>query len=179
MSLLSVDSMGGDPHYSVLLPTGQMLCFSVHGEKGFSFNLVSNSQMHMNALFIPDSRREEITWIGSLGITVRNTPNPYRKSNVTKLRFEAEEKKVYIGDKVTLLAQKVDRLTFRNGKLTISQVSRPKSAKYYMVYVDLQDVGLSFSVKFIRKHLDMTWKWVDHQPTDSHGLIGKKTTECI
>ena len=93
--------MALDPHYSILLPTGQLLCFTVHVQSGFSFNLISNKQMHMNALFVQDPRREEITWIGSLGVVLRVTK--YKHSIVTKLRIDAIEKKIYVGDKVTLL----------------------------------------------------------------------------
>ena len=164
--------MGGDPHYSVLLPTGQLLCFSVQGEKGFSFNLISNELMHMNALFVQDSVRDEVTWIGSLGIVVRNTP--YKKSNVTKLRFMVEEKKIYIGEEVALQVQKIEKLTFSNGKLMINDSSRRKGEKSPEVYVDLQDVGLSFKVRFTKsKHLDLSWERVEKQPADSHGIIGE------
>ena len=164
--------MGGDPHYSVLLPSGQLLCFSVQGETGFSFNLISNKLMHMNALFVQDSVRDEVTWIGSLGIVVRNTP--YKKSDVTKLRFVVEEKKIYIGEEVALQVQKIEKLTFSNGKLMINESSRTKGEKSPEVYVDLQDVGLSFKVRFTKsKHLDLSWERVDKQPADSHGMIGE------
>ena len=161
--------MVGDPHYSILLPNGQLLCFTVHGQSGFSFNLISNKQMHINALFVQDPKREEITWIGSLGVVVRGTR--YKNSNITKLRFDANEKKIYIGDKVTLLAQRVEHLTFTKGKLSIAEfASKPE---HPVVHVDLQDVGLSLTVRFKRFHLDIIWNKVDKQPKDTHGLIGK------
>ncbi len=164
--------MRGDPHYSVLLPTGQLLCYSVHGEKDFTFNLISNDLLQMNARFIGDPIREEITWIGSLGLVVKQTPNPYSKSNITKLRFEAGEKKVYIGDKASLVAQRVERLTFHNGKLTISENPSLKKRKRHNVLIDLKDIGLSFSVMFVKDHLDLSWKRVDKQSRTSHGMIG-------
>ncbi len=164
--------MRGDPHYSVLLPTGQLLCYSVHGEKDFTFNLISNDLLQMNARFIGDPIREEITWIGSLGIVVKNTPNPYSKSNITKLRFEAGEKKVYIGDKASLVAQRVERLTFNKGKLRISENPSLKKRKRHNVLIDLKDIGLSFSVMFVKDHLDLSWKRMDEQSRTSHGIIG-------
>ena len=69
----------------------------------------------------------------------------YINSNISKLRFDASEKKIYIGKKVTLLAQKVERLTFSKGKLNIAEfVSKPE---HPVVHVDLQDwlVGYEFS----------------------------------
>ena len=158
-----------DPHYSILLPTGQLLCFTVHGQSGFSFNLISNKQMHMNTLFVQDPKREEVTWIGSLGIVVPGMQ--YKQSKVTKLRFDASGKKIYVGDKVTLLAQNIEWLTFSRGKLSITEfASKPE---HPVVHVDLQDVGLSLTVRFKKFHLDIVWNKVNEQPKDSHGLIGK------
>ena len=163
--------MGGDPHFSILLPNGQLLCFSVQGEHGFVFNLISNKIIHMNAKFIPDSRRSEVTWIGSLGMVVRS-----KKANTTsKIRFEASNKMVYVDDKVSLKAQSVKKLTFANGKLTVTE-SDPtvKKVGHPQVEVDLQDVGIAFTVTLVKEHIDMVWNKVRKQPKDSHGIIGKE-----
>ena len=163
-------SMGGDPHYSIMLPSGQLLCFSVHGEKDFPFNLISNEQLQMNAFFIEDPVRDEITWIGSLGVVVQHSH--YKMSNVTKIQFEAKDKMIFINNDVSLNANKVQKLTIADGKLVISEALRRKSEKKPEVYVDLVDVGLHFSVCFAKKHLDMSWTKVNNQPSESHGLIG-------
>ena len=94
--------IGDDPHFSVVLPDGTSLCYTVQGEQGFVFSLISNKMLHMNAMFVPDSRREEVTWLGSIGIVVHN--NGFKTSNATYLRFEAKSKKIYIGDNVVLKA---------------------------------------------------------------------------
>ena len=163
--------MGGDPHFSILLPNGQMLCFSVQGEHDFVFSLISNKIIHMNAKFIKDSRRSEVTWIGSLGVVVRS-----KAANTTsKIRFEASTKMIHVGDKISLNAPSVKRLTFKNGKLSIAE-SDPNAKKhraYPQVEVDLQDVGISFTVRFTKDHLDMVWNKVRKQPKDSHGIIGE------
>ena len=162
--------LGGDPHFSMLLPNGQLLCFSVQGEHGFVFNLISNKIIHMNAKFIPDGRRSEVTWIGSLGMVVRS-----KKANTTsKIRFEAANKMVYVDDRVSLKARSVKKLTFAKGKLTVTE-SDPtlKKAVYPQVEVDLEDVGIVFTVTFVKEHIDMVWNKVRKQPKDSHGIIGK------
>ena len=162
--------LGGDPHFSILLPSGQLLCFSVQGEHNFVFNLISNKIIHMNAKFIPDSRSSEVTWIGSLGMVVRS-----KKANTTsKIRFEALNKMVYVDDKISLKAQSVKKLTFANGKLTVTE-SDPtiRKAVYPQVQVDLQDVGIAFTIRLVKEHLDMVWNKVRKQPKDSHGIIGK------
>ena len=170
--------MGGDPHYSIMLPSGQLLCFSVHGEKDFPFNLISNNLLQMNAFFIEDALRDEITWIGSLGVVVHNVH--YKKSNSTKIRFEAKNQMIYINNGVSLHAKKVEKLTLANGKLTVSEAVRKNVERKPEIEVDLVDVGLAFSVRFVKnRHLDMSWNKVVNQPSDSHGIIGKVHTLSI
>ena len=146
----------------------------MQGEHGFAFNLISNKKMHMNAKFVADSKRPEVTWIGSLGIVVKNAH--YLGSNVAKLRFDAKSKEIYIENKVTLNAKKVDSLTLCNGKLTVSEASPNKKTATCSVRVIFTDLGLNFTIKFVKEHLDMFWHSVGGQDKDSHGLIGKQQT---
>ena len=163
--------MGDDPHFSIALPSGKLLCYSVQGEHGFTFNLISNRMIHMNAMFVPDSRREEVTWLGSIGIIVHKSS--YRRSNGTALRFEAKDKTIHIGDKITLEARNIEKLTFTDGKLIISEAPPTEGFKYPAVYVDLKDVELSFTIKFMNEHLDLFWHSTGQVVEDSHGIIGK------
>ena len=117
-----------------------------------------------------DAQREEITWIGSLGVVVQHAH--YKKSNTTKIRFEAKDQMIYINNGVSLHAERVEKLTLSNGTLTVSEALR-KGDKKPEVEIDLVDAGLAFSVRFVKKrHLDMAWRKVNLQPADSHGLIG-------
>ena len=160
---------GGDPHFSIKLPSGEFLCFSVQGEHGFVFNLISNPQLQMNALFVPDALRSEVTWFGSIGVVIKNV---FKKSNSTELRFVANEKMVYIGDGIKLNAKNVEKLTFSRGKLTISEAKREKQRSRPEIQVHLEDHGLDFIVHFTKDHLDMVWNNIAKQPEDSHGIIG-------
>jgi len=162
--------IGDDPHFSIVLPSGKLLCYTVQGEHGFVFNLISNKKLSMNAMFVPDSRREEVTWLGSIGIVVWNSG--YKMSNATYLRFETKGKKIYIGDKVVLEAKNIEKLSFNNGKLTISEAPPAEGFKYPSVEIDLRDVGLNFTIKFTNEHLDLFWHSTGHETKDSHGLIG-------
>ena len=162
--------IGDDPHFSIALPGGKLLCYTVQGEHGFTFNLISNERIHMNARFVPDSHREEVTWLGSMGIIVHNSD--YKKSNGTALRFDAKTNRIHIRDKIALEARNIERLTFSNGKLTISEAPPVEGFKYPEVRVDLQDAGLSFTVKFMNEHLDLFWHSTGQVIKDSHGIIG-------
>ena len=82
---------------------------------------------------------------------------------------------IYINNGVSLHAEKVERLTLANGKLTIAEALRKRGETKPEVEVDLVDAGLHFTVRFAKKrHLDMSWKRVMLQPANSHGLIGKQ-----
>lgn len=163
-------SMGGDPHFSIRLLSGDFLCFSLQGEHGFVFNLISSPQLHMNALFSPDLERSEVTWIGSLGIVIKN--NQFKQSNTTKLRFDSDEKMVYVGDMVKLSASSIESLRFSKGKLTVSEVKKGIKVSRPEVQVNLEDLGLDFTVRYTKNHLDIVWNSITQQPKDSHGIIG-------
>ena len=161
--------IGDDPHFAIFLPSGKLLCYTVQGEHSFVFNLISNEKIHMNALFVPDSKRDEVTWIGSLGIVVQNIH--FQGSNTTRMRFESKLNEIHINDKVTLAAKNIEAITFRNGKLMISEGPMIEEFHYPSVRVNLDDLGMSFTVNFTGEHLDMMWnKLIENE--DSHGLIG-------
>lgn len=168
---------GGDPHFSIKLTSGEFLCFSVQGEHGFVFNLISSPQLQMNALFVPDVLRPEVTWFGSVGMMIKNV---FKKANSTKLRFTADEKMVYIGDSVKLNANSVEKLTFSKGKLTVSEAKRETGERSRPeVQVNLEDLGMDFVVRFTKNHLDMIWNNIAQQPKESHGIIGMPNIASI
>ena len=127
----------------------------------------------MNAMFVPDARREEVTWLGTMGIVIKNSG--YKKSNITKLRFEAIKNKIYIDDHMSLDARNIEKMTFEGGKLIVSEASPTEGYKQPLVHIDLKDVELSFSIKFMTEHLDLYWNSIGQKLTDSHGLIGMCT----
>ena len=145
-------TMGGDPHFSIMLPDNNMLCYTVQGKRGSVFNLISNKNFHMNALFVPNPGERNVTWIGSLGIVMWNN-----YSNATKLKFEASSKQIHMGDGITIPAKSVSDLHFNSGELCMSIVNTRKHTRKSTVRVNLEDVGLFFTIKFTLKHLEMFW----------------------
>ena len=165
--------MGGDPHFSIVLADNKRLCYTVQGEHGSVFNLISNKNFHMNALFVPNSGVRNATWIGSLGVVMWNG-----RSNVTKLKFDAASKEIHLGDGITLAAKSVRDFRLHSGELYISIVSTKKQRANPTVKVNLEDVGLNFTVRFTQKHLEMSWTSIGRHSNDLHGLIGKHTYYC-
>ena len=70
-------------------------------------------------------------------------------------------------------AKNVEKLTFNEGKLTISEAAPFEGFHYPSVLVNLQDVGFSFTIKFMSEHLDLFWHSTGKNTKDSHGIIGE------
>ena len=83
---------------------------------------------------------------------------------------------IYNNDKAVIEPRNVEKLTFSNHMLTISEAPSMEGFKYPKVYVDLQDVRLSFSVQFLAEYLDLIWRSTGQQTLNSNGIIGKLYT---
>ena len=184
--------MGDDPHFSVMLPTGQALCYSVQGEKGYTFKLISNSLLHLNARFVQDSKQSDVTWIGSLGIVTHyysdsdsinsseRTVGSVRgeRERVIQLRFEARTKEVHVNTGHKLLASRIEKITINKaGNIHIYERQPTNSSATRacsQVTVELQAVGISFIVRFASEHLDLLWLSTGKEVLsfDSQGIIG-------
>ena len=125
----------------------------------------------MNAEFVPDFERPEVTWMGTTGVVI-DTALHYAHSRVSGFKFDSKERTVHIGNVLTLPAITIQTISSENG--TISLVKRDykdSPALYPTIKFHLEDVGLDFSVKYENDHLDMFW----HSPirgNNCHGLIG-------
>jgi len=161
---------GGDPHFSVVLPDNQILCYTVQGEHDSVFNLISHKNLHMNALFVPNSGKRNATWIGALGVVIGNSQ---QSSNVTKITINATSKNICVGDGITLAAKNVQELHVQHGELLSSIPNTQKDSGVPRVKVILEDVGLQFVVRFTQQHLEVFWHRMEILSKDSHGLIGK------
>ena len=164
--------VGMDPHFSVLLSSGHQLCFTIQGEQGFVFNLVHSPLFTMNALFVEDKVRKDITWIGTLAVIFHNPRIGMQKMET--LRFEASSRTVHINEYNTLIVSKDHglHLIFDNGKTDSSLVQGQGS-----VVVNVKEIGLKFSVEFVNNHLDVIYDKIS--PFDSRlschyeGLLGQ------
>ncbi len=164
--------MGADPHFSVVLPCKKLLCFSIMGEPGFSYNLISNTKLVMNALFSPDSKKEEITWIGALGIIAKHAN---RANYQVAVSFTARPPRIEFND-VKVFPESIGQIRFNKGRVYISDRSSPLLPGVYpSVLINIEDAGVNFTVHFMNEHLDLFWhntSYHDHTLQDSHGLIG-------
>lgn len=166
-------SLGDDPHFSVVLPSGKVLCYTVQGDHHCSYNLLSNSRMQMNAKFVPDSKRHDVTWIGSLGMAFHHKKGSRDPKNDTFIRLESQGSIIAINSQANLSARNIDTIRIKKGVIKISETTPFDGFRYPSVHFVLEDLGLGFSVMFKKEHLDLFWHSTDLQREVSQGLIGK------
>ena len=160
--------MGSDPHFAIRLAGGDLLCYSFQGVHNSTFNLVSNTQLQMNALFVPDNTNWENTWLGSIGITVFHHGN-----KTTTLQFTAADQLIKIGERIQMDAKAIKKLSFHNGKLTMVEVPSNHTPRYPRVQVQFIESDLNFTIGFAKNgHLDLYWHSTGVPYQDSEGIVG-------
>ena len=161
--------MGSDPHFAIRLSGGNLLCYTFQGVHNTTFNLVSNKQLQMNALFVPDDTNWDNTWLGSIGITVF-----HHGKKTTTLQFTASDQLIRIGDRVQMEAKAIKKLSFHDGKLTMFEVPSNNTPRYPRVQVQIVDSNLNFTVGFAKNnHLDLYWHSTGVPYDESKGVIGE------
>lgn len=175
LNLVSEDTamMGSDPHFSVLLPSGSLLCYTVQGQPNSLFNLINNEHLAMNALFVPDPNPEfKIkTWLGQIGITVKDAEKHIQ------LVFTAASSEVTVNKKVSIPSSTVEKLSFRTGKLVMMETRRTRHPR---IYIEYNDAGLHLSIVFVNDHhLDLIWHSTSRITGKSSGLVGEKIVFCF
>ena len=170
--VFSHSATGGDPHFSIVLPDSTRLCYSIQGKVNTAFNLISNSKFIINALFVPDSKREEVTWMGSIGVVFTKALR-YGGSKITHFKFDAVTQAIHVGDKITLSAKTIKEIASKNGSISIIELTNHATPpRHPAVVFHLAELGLHFTVKFRDDHLDMFW-FSPVTGSSSHGLIGE------
>ena len=159
--------IGSDPHFSVLLPSGSLLCYTVQGQPNSFFNLIKNEHLAMNALFVPDPNPQfkVTTWLGQIGITVKGVEKHIQ------LVFTAATSEVTVNKKVSIPSSTVEKLSFRTGKLVMMET---KQIRHPKIYIEYDDAGLHLSIVFVNDHhLDLIWHSTNKITGKSSGLVGK------
>ena len=147
-----------------------MFCYNVQGRSDSVFNLIGCSKFSMNAEFVPDAKRTEVTWMRTIGVVLDKALH-YKKSQVTGFTLDSKERTIHIGRKA-FPAISIKEISSENGTISLVKRNRKIAPSLHpAVKFNLKDVGLHFTVKYESDHLDMYW----HSPikgSNCHGLIG-------
>jgi hypothetical protein len=144
------------------------LCFSLQGEPGFAFNLVTSETIVINAVFIdaPPRLQDWVTVIGEIGVLYYTN-----SGSIAKLHFDFKDKSIYVSGYGVLDAKRVssvvlegDKLNILSGNVTYNWASS--------VFVSIGD-ELKFKVFFNHDNLDIVWSDVSSFNHSSHGILGQ------
>jgi hypothetical protein len=158
---------GGDPHFLVNLPDNSNLCFSLQGEPGFAFNLVTSENIIINAVFIkaPPRLQNWTTVIGEIGLLYKVASRPAEKIN-----FKCKDKSIYMSGYGVLDAKSVSRVVLVGDRLDII-LGNVTNNWNSIVLVSIGD-ELEFKVFFNHDSLDVAWSAVGSL-NHSHGILGQ------
>ena len=161
----------GDPHFVVPLLSNQTLCYSIQGYAGLAFNLISNEDYFINAMFI-DSEEDttESTWIGKLAVIPRNV----NKSQA--VLFDSITQEVNILGQGTFKASMINQIVFKKNqsvsfKLAMSSAKKQKDAQS-TVNVVYDKPKASFTVHLLHNKIDVDWNMHYEATSNIHGLMG-------
>ena len=169
LNLLDATGVMGDPHFTVPLPSDETLCYSIQGYPGLAFNLISNQDFIINALFIDSIGDEkEATWIGKLAVIPRHA----NKSE--SVIFDSVKQEVVLVDQGHFRASVVDKISFdESGKISVKFTPGiAKQAGNPTVHVKYDKPLASFDVTFYSNHLDVNLDLKYDSVPDIHGLMG-------
>ena len=165
--------VSGDPHFSIPLPSNEMLCYSIQGYSGLAFNLISNPHITINALFIDSiNDQTEATWIGKLAVI------PSSKDDGTAVTFNSVDQKVEIQNEGIFKAFAIEQISINSHdnitvKFTKGMMKQNANPRVRVVY---SKQLATFDVTFHSNHLDIDWLVQENLMENSHGLMGKHIT---
>jgi len=159
----------GDPHFVVPLLSNQTLCYSIQGYAGLAFNLISNEDYVINAMFIDsDEDTTESTWIGKLAVIPRNM----NKSQA--VFFDAITQEVNILGEGTFKASMVSQIIFkRNQSVSFKLAMSTAKKQTTTVNVVYDQPKASFTVHLFHNKIDVDWNMHYEATSNIHGLMGR------
>ena len=155
------------------------MCFSVQGIPSFTFNLIKDKYIKLNAQFVLPAKEEShtisnvSTFLGNLGLLLRCPIT----GNTKPILVSAEDRTIKVGDLVTTVQKKALVVDIK-GKLLQVSVSinpnedphKPKDESPWLHVIT--DLGFAMDIKFYKKHLNMFITNTTGLTENAHGLIG-------
>ena len=146
-----------------------MLCYSIQGYAGLAFNLISNSYITINALFIDSiNDQSEATWIGKLTVI------PISEDDGISVTFNSVDQQVEVQNEGKFKASIIEQININSHnnitvKLTKGMRKQNGNARVRVVYSKQSAI---FDVTFHSNHLDIDWLVQKNLMENSHGLMG-------
>ena len=153
----------------VPLASNEVLCYSIQGYPGLSFNLISNKNFIINAHFVDSmGDKTEATWIGKLAVIPQNG----NKSDA--VIFDSVNQEVIMVGHGSFRASVIKQIIFNeNGKVTVRFTKGlTKQSGNPTVHVVYSKPRADFDVTFHENHLNVDWNFQIDSLFEMHGLMG-------
>lgn len=150
------------------LQSGKMLCYSIQGYPGLSFNLIYSRSVIINAQFIDGiNDTAEATWIGKLAVILQSV------SKVQTVIFDSINEDVIIFGYGKFKAAAIKSITFhQSGRVKYIQSIKKRTGNP-KIHIQFMEENASFAVEFHKNHLDVNWNLQYEKLHELHGLVGK------
>ena len=168
--MISSFPVSGDPHFSIPLPSNEILCYSIQGYPGLAFNLISNDHITINALFIDSiNDQSEATWISKLAVI------PGRNDDGITVTFNSVDQEVEIQNQGRFKVSIIERININSHdnitvKFTKGMRKQNSNPQVHVIYSKQLAI---FDVTFHSNHLNIDWLVQEKLMENSHGLMGK------
>ena len=169
--------MGNDPHFFLPLLNGDNLCFSMQGQPDFTFSLIRDKIVQLNAQFVlPDSDESATisnvtTFLGNLGLLLKCPTSV----NGSVMKVTAQDHSIQIGNEYIVVDNRpITIMISCNVSVTVftgSEIPQKMKDETSWVYIK-SDFGFGMKIKFYKKHLDMMITKQDGLTSEADGLIG-------
>lgn len=178
-----VSLVAQDPHFILPLTNGDQLCFNVQGEPDFPFSLIRDKHIQLNGVFVlpaeeeSDSISHGASFLGMLGMVFWSPVT----GRVNIIKVFAHDRSVVVGDStLTVVNNKKVNLDITDvAVISIHDVTLPGDTKNVFAWLSINtNLGLSFTVRFYKKHLDLFLTNTSGLTKEADGLIGKYSNIC-
>ena len=168
--------MAQDPHFLLPLTNGDQLCFNIQGEPDFPFRLINDKYVQVNGVFVLPAEDESRTisnrtsFLGILGVALRSPVT----GKVNAIKVFAQDHSVVIGDNTLIVSnnKQVNLDITESTIISVHTTSLP-DVKHKFSWLNINtNLGLSFTVRFYKKHLDLFLTDTSGLTKNAHGLIG-------
>ena len=161
------------PHFIIPLVSDDRLCYSIQGYPELVFNLFSNRDYIINALFVQEhsfNGVENRTQVGKLAVI----PRIFNASSA--LIFDSVKQEVIlVNHKHQIAAKILDKVTVdETGQVSVKFIKgSTNQTANTKVHVEYAKPFATLGVSFNENHLDVDWNMTcDNDITETQGLIG-------
>ena len=147
---------------------------------GFIFNLISHSNVNLNAYFITPQEesnlKEYTTFLGDIGIKVQpdQCMGECQSKHITKITISASDRSVFLDGSRPVVSDHPVHVMVDISTTTI-QLGEVTKGDIPSLTTSMKKPKLSFRINFVNEHLDLMVMDDSGISSDCHGIMG----ECV